>query len=141
MRTLKIAVLFDSHLPTHGGSYSLITSIIAGFSESRIHDGYEIQLVSVGSSKHEFANLHFSPTKKPSRFLKRFLTFMSMSVRNYYQEKSKLARFLRANDIDLVFFLGVPVEITSIPFIMTVWDLQHRTHPWFPEIGNEKAWH
>jgi glycosyltransferase involved in cell wall biosynthesis len=140
MRAIKVAVLFDSHLPTHGGSYSLIASIVEGFSEAKIHDQFEIELVSVGKIKHDFSTLHFSPSKRPSKFLKKFLTSMSMSARNYWQKKSKLARFLNNNDIDLVFFLGVPVEITNIPFVMTVWDLQHRTHPWFPEIGNEKAW-
>ena len=140
MRTLKVAVLFDSHLPTHGGSYSLIASIVEGLSGTKVNDLYEIELVSVGKIKHQFSNLHFSPSNRPSRFLKKLLTTTSTSAKNYWQKKSKLARFLNNHDIDLVFFLGVPVEITNIPFVMTVWDLQHRTHPWFPEIGNEKAW-
>jgi glycosyltransferase involved in cell wall biosynthesis len=34
----------------------------------------------------------------------------------------------------------VPVGNTNLPFIMNVFDLQHRTHPWFPELSSESEW-
>ncbi len=30
---------------------------------------------------------------------------------------------------------------SNIPFIATVWDLQHRLQPWFPEVSAEGRWH
>jgi glycosyltransferase involved in cell wall biosynthesis len=33
--------------------------------------------------------------------------------------------------------LSRPVDM---PYIATVWDLQHRLQPWFPEVGREQEW-
>jgi glycosyltransferase involved in cell wall biosynthesis len=50
-------------------------------------------------------------------------------------EVSPIEQFIRDSDIDLVWFLipgNVPV---SVPYIATVWDLQHRCQPFFPEVS------
>lgn len=140
MRKLRLAILFDSHLPTHGGSFSLINSIVEGFRQTNENDEFKIELVSVGRSKNLFASQHFSPENRVFKFIRKRLSSNSLRIRAYWQSRSKLARFLLKNRFDLVYFLGVEAEVTSIPFVVTVWDLQHRTHPWFPEVGNEKAW-
>ena len=141
MRKLRLAILFDSHLPTHGGSFSLINSIVEGFRQTSESDELQIELVSVGRSKNFFASQHFSPENRVFKFIRKRLSSNSLRIRAYWQTRSKLARFLLKNNFDIVYFLGVEAEVTSVPFVVTVWDLQHRTHPWFPEVGNEKAWH
>ncbi len=140
MRKLRIAVMFDSHLPTHGGSFSLISSIVEGFGNTSEDDEFQVILVSVGKSKNLFANCHFAPESRVFKFIRKRLSSKSVRIRAYWQTRTKLARFLLKNKFDLVFFLGVEAEVTSVPFVVTVWDLQHRTHPWFPEVGNERAW-
>jgi glycosyltransferase involved in cell wall biosynthesis len=42
--------------------------------------------------------------------------------------------------IELIWFLTPIYQSTNVPFIATVWDLQHRLQPWFPEVGNLVAW-
>ena len=134
-----MAVLFDCHTPTDGGSYSLIASILEGLMSVKSNSKFELIFVSVGKSQNKFADFNFKPKNKLSRIVGKVLFQNRVSINNY-QSKSKLARFLDKINIDLVFFLGVPAEITHIPFLLTIWDLQHRTHPWFPEISNQKAW-
>lgn len=140
MRQLNIAVLFDSHTPTDGGSFSLISSIIEGFTSARNESEYKILLVSVGKQENSSADLNFKPTSKFIKSMRNFLLSRNKRLVTFWQSKSKLARFLCRHQIDIVYFLGVPVEITDVPFIMNVWDLQHRTHPWFPELSKEKYW-
>lgn len=36
--------------------------------------------------------------------------------------------------IDLVWFLNAAEPLEAVPYIATVWDLQHRLQPWFPEV-------
>lgn len=140
MHQLNIAVLFDSHVPTDGGSFSLISSILEGFTSARNDSEYNIIMVSVGKQKNYSADLNFKPTSKFIKSIRNFLYSRNKTLATIWQTKSKLARFLCRYQIDIVYYLGVPVEVTNVPFIMNVWDLQHRTHPWFPELSKEKYW-
>ena len=140
MTRFRVAILFDSHTPLNGGSFSLISSILKGFQDISLPQEYEILLVSVGPKSHSLADLHFKPYNKFFRKFIKILVGISTKIECKLQTHSKLARFLKKFEVDIVFFLGVPAEITFVPYILTVWDLQHRTHPWFPEVGSHKAW-
>lgn len=50
---------------------------------------------------------------------------------------------VRASDkagIELMWFLGGAHDTLERPYIATVWDVQHRTHPWFPEVSAKGRW-
>ena len=60
MRKLRLAILFDSHLPTHGGSFSLINSIVEGFRQTNENDEFKIKIflqVNIFLPKIEFLSL------------------------------------------------------------------------------------
>lgn len=42
--------------------------------------------------------------------------------------------------IELMWFLGGAHDTPDRPYIATVWDLQHLTHPWFPEVSAKGRW-
>ena len=46
-----------------------------------------------------------------------------------------LQTIVAANQIDFVWFLTPYYEHVLVPFAITVWDLGHRTHPFFPEVS------
>ena len=48
---------------------------------------------------------------------------------------SVLDRAVKDYSLDLVWFLAPVLEKVSAPFITTVWDLQHRVQPFFPELN------
>lgn len=59
-----------------------------------------------------------------------------------WRSRSPLERAVEKSEISLVWFLGGggfpgPLEC---PFIATVWDVQHRTHPFLPEMQKEGEW-
>lgn len=40
------------------------------------------------------------------------------------------------HQIDLAWFINIPIdEMVDVPYIVTVWDLEHRVHPYFPEVS------
>lgn len=49
---------------------------------------------------------------------------------------SPLTKFIRASRIDVVWFLRPGNPPVSVPYIATVWDLQHRLQPFFPEVSS-----
>ena len=50
-------------------------------------------------------------------------------------EKELLESAIQELGLDVVWFLHPLAECVSVPFIMTVWDLQHRRQPYFPEVS------
>lgn len=42
--------------------------------------------------------------------------------------------------IDLVWFPSLQFMHLDIPYLCTVWDLEHRLHPFFPEVSASGAW-
>lgn len=48
---------------------------------------------------------------------------------------SDLDRAVRSEELDLMWFLSPAYEAVSVPFFCTVWDLQHRVQPFFPEVS------
>jgi glycosyltransferase involved in cell wall biosynthesis len=49
--------------------------------------------------------------------------------------RTPLQRRLEADGIDLVWFPTTYVEDIDLPFACTIFDLEHRTKPWFPELS------
>ena len=47
---------------------------------------------------------------------------------------------LRGLDVDLVWFATPYHCETDLPYIFTMWDLQHRLQPWFPEVSTRGRW-
>jgi glycosyltransferase involved in cell wall biosynthesis len=57
-----------------------------------------------------------------------------------YRGLSTFDQTARKHGIEFVWFLTPAYELTDAPYIATVWDLQHRLQPWFPEVGNLVEW-
>lgn len=66
--------------------------------------------------------------------LKGFRFFDTRQVNRHY--KSFLHRATTEHNIDMMWFLTPVFQPIDIPYIFTVWDLQHRLQPYFPEVSN-----
>lgn len=53
---------------------------------------------------------------------------------------SPLVQALAAAGFDYVWFVSQGHEIVDLPYMTTVWDLEHRNYPWFPELSNDGEW-
>lgn len=51
-----------------------------------------------------------------------------------------LDKAVQETGVDFMWFVSNAFEKVRIPYLYTVWDLQHRRQPWFPEVGNSKVW-
>ncbi|MDJ0927408.1 MAG: glycosyltransferase family 1 protein [Gammaproteobacteria bacterium] len=48
---------------------------------------------------------------------------------------SSLEQAARDHAVDLVWYLAPFEQRVTVPYVCTVWDLQHRLQPWFPEVS------
>ena len=60
--------------------------------------------------------------------------------RTFWWEKRWIGDILKRERIE--FFLGTSFEALTldIPFLVIVWDLQHRLQPFFPEVSSGHIW-
>ncbi|MCB0104079.1 MAG: glycosyltransferase family 4 protein [Anaerolineales bacterium] len=53
----------------------------------------------------------------------------------------ELSAFIKTQDIHLLWFVGPTFEeVPDVSYIATVWDLQHRLQPFFPEVSSGGEW-
>jgi glycosyltransferase involved in cell wall biosynthesis len=62
-------------------------------------------------------------------------------VRLFLTRPGPIERAAREHGVQLLWFVGTGVhESPDIPYLATVWDLQHRVQPFFPEVSSAGLW-
>jgi glycosyltransferase involved in cell wall biosynthesis len=54
--------------------------------------------------------------------------------------KGILQTALEADDIQMFWFVTPEYQTVDVPYIATMWDIQHRLQPWFPEVSRAGEW-
>jgi len=115
--------------PEAGGAATFQGSILKEIMNTRSeHDIYifytsEYQLYK-DSDNVTSINLHVK--KRIPKFISRFFST---------KQKSSLNENILEHHIDLLWCLGPYYKPVEIPFVFTVWDLQHRSQTYFPEVS------
>jgi glycosyltransferase involved in cell wall biosynthesis len=63
------------------------------------------------------------------------LKFLGNKIFNPRLEEENIIKILQKNEIDIIWNWGLNCPVYKMPYITTVWDLQHRLQPYFPEIS------
>ena len=61
-------------------------------------------------------------------------------LRNGVKVKHWVQRAMSDLGIELMWFITPDFPEVDIPFIFTIWDMQHRLQPWFPEVSRNGEW-
>ncbi len=152
---MKIAVYPGDHRPDGGGNHSfeleILTSIM-GLASKCSHDFFilsryvrelESQITEVKESPVKFVSL-------PGR-IRNYVIAQPIHIARYYLKSicsnnteawgSKLIlKTLLQNKIEIIWNLTQKCLSMEIPYIATVFDLQHRLQPYFPEVSNNREW-
>lgn len=155
---LKVGILIPSSLPTYGGSYEFEHTVFAEALKRYFHSrSQDIKLIPIAYDAADIEAWNIDP--------RRCLILNPKSIKNeifwvsrIIQKVSKLAGhffgkpadnqlagratyidILRLN-IDILWSPNPHILTTQIPFIITIWDLQHRLQPFFPEVSELGEW-
>jgi glycosyltransferase involved in cell wall biosynthesis len=63
--------------------------------------------------------------------------FQPSKADNLAHRSRVIATELSARGIDLIYSPSAKIASVDIPYVITVWDLQHRLQPWFPEVAGQ----
>ena len=143
---MKVGIYFPGYIPESGGGYTFereildtLIDISAGshhnFTAFSPHPYAEI-IKSIAKSKnirfYSFGKFSSIPAKINRRIIK-LLKWPKGHLSDLDEAAEKLG-------MECIWYMTPVYRPVNIPYIATVWDLQHRLQPWFPEVGNHQEW-
>ncbi len=140
---MRVGVYIPQSSPYAGGSYSFQESILEEL--EKYNSNHEIYVFHYNEKKEiRISNLKYIQMIQPAKLsliqriiLKLFKLLKITKWRNKSKKDlvTSLSSAVDIYNIELMWFLTPAFEDVSIPYIYTVWDLQHRLQPFFPEVS------
>jgi len=147
---MKVGIVLGGFQPDAGGGYTFQKDIFEAFvsiagecehsfvvlCDSEYMKAYALkQIVSSNVEVHMVES--YGWRDKALKVLRNDLVYSRL----FKKHKGRLERAAINANIDCVWFpMGGVNEILDTPYIATVWDIQHRSHPWFPEFSSNGVW-
>lgn len=151
---MKIGVVVDNQLPSDGGGYTFQSIIIGALKTINSRHDFTVLDRSASDNYCRSDGIHvigIKPRHKKYRRYRDILWWFSIApvvLRGLQARLSKLtplfhgpnldtplARTVNECKFDVLWFISPYAELVSCPIFVTVWDLQHRLQPWFPEVS------
>jgi glycosyltransferase involved in cell wall biosynthesis len=145
---LHVGVFLGDHKPDVGGGYTFVQDVVATFLAIVSESGHRFTLfchplyakkISSGSLPN---NLRIEAIE-PRGFIETRIAALRhyAPVFGYFWKRlCKLEVLARCKGIEVMWFIGGFYDTLDMPYIATVWDVQHLTHPWFPEVSARWEW-
>jgi glycosyltransferase involved in cell wall biosynthesis len=152
--------LFVSALPAHsGGTYTFESQLLEAILESAPKTKHTFELYTKSSVNSKYLSdgtfqsvsiEKYSIIRINSKILKTIRSLFpsilpnlrhladKLQIRGFYEKE--ILKLLKKNHIDVTFYLGQYCFVTDYPYIITVFDLQHRLQPYFPEVSISGQW-
>jgi glycosyltransferase involved in cell wall biosynthesis len=146
---LRIGILFSPVSPTAGGSFTFVDQILRAIVEhsknskddyvfisndfsSFIDTSTGVQTVKLNNFRVARILALGAAVKAIIKFLLRKGIIDFAAIRGY-----AINQKLKKSNIDIVWSLEPMSFPLAIPYVTTLWDIQHRISPFFPEVSSE----
>ncbi len=145
---MQIGVYFDDIHPEAGGVSTYTAELLGVFSEMAAASEHNyIMLCSPGAAhairlKIAAPNVTVVTVPPPSwlaSFLRRLKHFSPL-FRMAWRIPGVIERIARRHNVQLLWFAGGAYECPDMPYVATLFDLQHRLQPFFPEVSAAGIW-
>jgi glycosyltransferase involved in cell wall biosynthesis len=145
---MHIGIVLGDIDPQVGGGFTFIHDIVGAFLDLASDSDHRFTLfappayVDATSGRRLSGNVDLVPISS-AHFLDRPLSLLShyAPVFGYFwRRKSKLEREAVSRGVELMWLAGGMHLTFEIPYVTTLWDVQHLTHPWFPEVSKDWRW-
>jgi len=141
MKPFKIGIWIDEHIyPEIGGAHSYTQKLINGIDSNNFNK--KLEIVFVGFNIKAKLNKAVIPIpfkenlfeKKRKNALHKILG-IKLERKDLPNNFKNAIAILKENDIQLLFYLTPHVSIGNFPYIITNWDLAHKSTYAFPEFS------
>lgn len=143
---MKVGVYFNDMAPEAGGGFTFQDNILQSLLEVSNESRHAFTIFAprperlrtpLTDSRIEVAPYHRTLAERIVNRLTRWIPPIR-EVRKFASEIDRTARMIGIEFMWFVSNMYVPV---NIPYLCTVWDLQHRLQPWFPELNRGGEWY
>jgi glycosyltransferase involved in cell wall biosynthesis len=152
---MKIGVVLGSDTQS-GGGFQHEMAIIENLKEHASNCGHKFYIFSYNflfdEKKLKCDHLKFIKVTQDKAikklFISRLIDYTTLKIKQYlrnqhYQSiKTPIHKAIAEYNIELMYYPGpYGYSLTvDLPYVLTVWDLQHRVHPEFPEVSCNGVW-
>ncbi len=147
---MRVGVFLGRFSPDVGGGYTLQTDVFSALCEISKETLHTFSVFYNRRSNGEIVkpsvtneNLEMVPMTAPSQLVRALRTLKRNSslLRQVFWGRGLLEKLAVRHGVHLLWFVGGGThDPLDIPYVATVWDLQHRIQPWFPEVSSQGQW-
>lgn len=146
---VQIGIYFGDFLPETGGGYTYVADLLGALSEIATTSEHNFVMLCAPAAVHtmklklDAPNVKVVPVPSPSLAAIWLLgiKYFSPLFRLVWRRHSVVERTARLHDVQLLWFVGVGAyECPDMPYVATLFDLQHRFQPFFPEVSANGSW-
>jgi glycosyltransferase involved in cell wall biosynthesis len=144
---MHVGVFLDDKKAFEGGGFTFIHDIVAAFLAGAATSTHSFTLFCPQDYVDAIAGT-LPPNVKTSvavsrSFVARLISELRHTLPMFaivWRRLCPLERVARSLGVEVMWFVGGAYDTLEMPYFTTVWDLQHRTHPWFPEVSAGGVW-
>jgi glycosyltransferase involved in cell wall biosynthesis len=153
---MKVGIFLKNQLSELGGAYTFESEIFRALIEFGVQSNHifilycdddslasklgSIQHIKIISPAQQFKE---SLISKLSRYTRAFIKKIQ-DPQSQLRIESRFDKFARKSvlqdGIDITWSFDQSCPELEVPYITTLWDLQHRLQPYFPEVSSGKQW-
>jgi glycosyltransferase involved in cell wall biosynthesis len=148
---MKIAVAPVNYRATSGGSHTFERTLLSEIAAMRdLPGGHSLVVVSSLPQPAWWQPGPVDWLHMPTTFLHRVVAApyaFSQYARGRSARQAQrdaharhISRFMERHHIDIVWQMSPGNPPLDLPYVATLWDLQHRLQPWFPETSTGNEW-
>jgi len=146
---MRVGVYAGDFPPTVGGGHGFVATVLDAFLEHARASRHEFIVLCEPAQEQALAPRCAAAGIPMHTLGSRSLFGAGVAVLKNYAPLAYLLRHwpgrleaaARRRGIEFVWFVpGIAYEALDIPYLGTIWDLQHRMNPWFPELAADGMW-
>lgn len=151
---MRIGIYTEEYNGSDGGGFSLTSTIIKEIRETvadnNIIDDFYILYHGGNKKQYKISNTPieinidqlaiFKGGRVTQSAEKVYHTVYEMTFHRWHRPKSLIDKVVEKEQIDLIWIMQPSFVQLSVPYIYTIWDLGHRTNPYFPEFIQYDGW-
>lgn len=146
---MKVGLFLNSFSPKSGGAFTIEQDVIDGVVRLNKETSHEFVIIprpdqEMGAEVQAgLPVVRFTPNPRPQKpAWKRAINHLRGRSDNLWYpssplEERQIAEQLRGAGVEFLIAPGPAVPTVELPFAITIWDLQHRLQPFFPEVSVE----
>jgi glycosyltransferase involved in cell wall biosynthesis len=142
---LRVGVVGSIPHPTAGGASTLLENLVQALETTQSHHEFIPlretfdEAGTVSRELNAFRHLKHLRTKARATWVGDMVARAVRLVRPrsdpQIRRAAQMDSWIREQQIDVLWFLGQAGTRAPVPYITTVWDLAHRSRPYFPEVS------